>query len=234
MARQVRTPIRQVRQSFDGLLTPIVAKTLAVTGAAETGRALASAARLILAIQLPLLIALAALGIPLLAAIGPAFAIGYGAMLLLAAAESIQGAFSTGDLLFVFRRPRLGLTITAVSLAVGTAAGLLLIPWLGVTGAGLSVLVSIALRALHRRHALNAEFGVTVPVAYSAGPLVAAILGIAAAALAASLAWASPTLLYAGAAVAGLGVYALALLAWMRLTGSRLAVEGFVAGPAGT
>ena len=32
MARQVRTPIRQVRQSFDGLLTPIVSRTLSIAG----------------------------------------------------------------------------------------------------------------------------------------------------------------------------------------------------------
>ena len=30
MARQIRTPIRQVRQSFDGLLNPIIARTLSL------------------------------------------------------------------------------------------------------------------------------------------------------------------------------------------------------------
>ena len=49
MAQQVSTPIRQVRQSFDGLLVPLVARTVAVRGAAATGAALASAARLVLA-----------------------------------------------------------------------------------------------------------------------------------------------------------------------------------------
>ena len=50
MARQIRTPVRQVRQSFDGLLNPIIARTLAVKGPAETGIATASAARFILAL----------------------------------------------------------------------------------------------------------------------------------------------------------------------------------------
>jgi hypothetical protein len=172
--------------------------------------------------------------VPLLDAIGPGFALGYWAMVLLASAESIQGAFSTGDLLFVYRRPRLGMWITAASLAVGLAVGLLLISWWSVTGAALSVLVSIALRALHRRYALKAEFGVTVPVAYSAGPLAAAILGTLAATFAALLAGPSPALLYVFAIGAGLGVYVLSLFAWLRLTGSSLAMEGFVAGPART
>lgn len=231
MARQVRTPVRQVRQSFDGMLTPIVSRTLAAVGPVLTGRALASAARLILAIQLPILIVLAALGVPLLAAIGPEFALGYWALILLAGAESIQGAFSTGDLLFVYRRPRLGLIITATSIAVGVVAGLVFISLWGVTGAALSVLISIALRALHRRYALRAEFGVRVPLAYSAGPLGAAILGTGAALLAGWLAGASDLLLYTGAVVAGLGVYGLALLGWMKATGSNLALEGFVAAP---
>ena len=232
MARQVRTPVRQVRQSFDGMLTPIVSRTLAAVGPVETGRALASAARLILAIQLPILIALAALGIPMLDAIGPGFVLGYWALILLAAAESIQGAFSTGDLLFVYRRPRLGLFITAASIAAGLVAGLVFISLWGVTGAALSVLVSIALRAVHRRHALAAEFGVRVPLAYNAGPVGAAVLGTAAALLAAWLAGTSALLLYGGAAAVGLGVYGLALLAWIRATGSGLALEGFIASSA--
>jgi len=232
MARQVRTPVRQVRQSLDGMLTPIVSRTLAAVGPVDTGRALASAARLILAIQLPILIALAALGIPMLDAIGPGFVLGYWALVLLAAAESIQGAFSTGDLLFVYRRPRLGLVITATSIAVGIAAGLVFIPLWGVTGAALSVLVSIALRAFHRRYALSAEFGVRVPLAYSAAPFGAAILGAVAAMFAAWLAGASQWLLYGGAVTAGLAVCGLALLLWIRATGSSLALEGFVAAPA--
>ena len=229
MARQVRTPIRQVRQSFDGLLTPIVAKTLAATGAADTGRALASAARLILAIQLPLLIVLIAIGEPLLDLIGPGFALGYWALILLAAAESIQGAFGIGDLIFVYRRPRLGLWITAASIAVGLVSGILFIGLWEISGAALAVLLSFAARALHRRYALSTRFGVRVPIGHSAGPLAAAAIGVGAAFVVAPWAGPSPILLYAGPAIAGLGCYALALIAWMRLAGGSLAMEGFVA-----
>ena len=229
MARQVRTPIRQVRQSFDGLLTPIVAKTLAARGPVRTGEALASASRLILVIQLPLLIVLAAIGAPLLHAIGPAFALGYWALLLLAAAESIQGAFGLADLIFVYRRPALGLWITAASIAVGLAGGLAFIPLWGVTGAGLAVLLTYAARALHRRYVLGATFGVRVPITHSLGPLAAAAAGTLAAVLAARWAPQPPALFYASAAASGLAVYAALLFAWLRLTGNSLAMEGFVA-----
>ena len=123
MARQVRTPIRQVRQSFDGLLTPIVSRTLSIAGPVVTGLATASASRLILAIQLPMLIGLVAIGEPLLRWIGPEFAAGYWAMLLLAAAEGIQGAFGVSDLILLYRRPAFILWITAIGAAVNVAAG---------------------------------------------------------------------------------------------------------------
>src|SRR6185436_4315342 len=111
MARQIRTPIRQVRQSFDGLLNPIVARTLALRGPAETAAGTASVARLILALQLPLLLALALVGFPLLAAFGPDFAAGYWALMLLASAETIQGAFGVSDLIILYRRPTAQLAI---------------------------------------------------------------------------------------------------------------------------
>jgi O-antigen/teichoic acid export membrane protein len=228
MARQVRTPIRQVRQSFDGLLTPIVAKTLAATGPIETGRALARAARLILVIQLPVLIILAAIGMPLLKAIGPGFAVGYWALLLLAAAESIQGAFGLGDLIFVYRRPGLGLWITGASILLGLLGGLILIPEWGVTGAGLAVLLTYSVRAVHRRYVLRASFGIRTPIGYNVGPLAATAVATLAAILAAH-AFHAPTLIYAGAAAAGLAAYAVLLFAWLRLTGESLKMHGFVA-----
>ena len=43
---------------------------------------------------------------PLLAWFGPEFAAGYWALLLLAAAEMIQGAFGVSDLIILYRRPR--------------------------------------------------------------------------------------------------------------------------------
>jgi len=228
MARQVRTPIRQVRQSFDGLLTPIVARTLGVHGTVSTGAALASAARLILVIQLPLLILLVALGEPFLGWIGPGFASGYWALLCLAAAEAIQGAFGLGEYIFVYRRPKLGLWVTATSIAVGVAAGLILIPHWGVTGAGIAVLLSYALRALHRRYLLADRFGVRPSATHSAGPLFAALAGMGASAL---IVEAGPNALalYVGAAIAGLAVYGGLILAWMRLTGERIRIAGFVA-----
>ena len=225
VARQVRTPIRQVRQSFDGLLTPIIARTLAARGPAETGKAVASAARLILAIQLPILVALAAIGLPLLGWFGPEFAAGYWALLLLAAAETIQGAFGISDLIFLYRRPAVVLRITMITTAVNLAAGLALIPWLGVDGAALAVLAAMTAGAIIRRISLRAHLGIYIPLRYVAGPVAAAGLAASAVLLAAASA---PEALAPGIALAaGLLVYAAALKLWLLAAGDSLALAHF-------
>ena len=226
VARQVRTPIRQVRQSFDGLLTPIVARTLASEGPAETGAAIASASRLILAIQLAIVVTLVAIGLPLLGWFGPEFAAGYWALLALALAETIQGAFGIGDLIFLYRQPWVALRITAATTLVNLAAGLALIPWLGIDGAALSVLAAMIAGAIIRRLSLRARFGVNVPLRYSAGPVVAAAAAMLAALAAKSLPLSEPV--RDGLSIAAaLIVYAGALKLWLVAAGDSLALVKF-------
>jgi len=226
VARQVRTPIRQVRQSFDGLLTPIVARTLARDGAAETGQAIASASRLILTLQLALLVTLVAVGLPLLGWFGPEFAAGYWALLALALAETIQGAFGIGDLIFLYRQPWVVLRITAATTLVNLAAGVALIPWLGIDGAALSVLAAMIAGAIIRRWSLRTRFGVKVPLSYSAGPVLAAAAAVLTVLAAKSLP-ASEPIRDGLSVVAALIVYAAALKLWLATTGASLALVKF-------
>lgn len=220
MAQQVATPVRQIRQSFDGLLVPLVARTVARRGSAAAGAALATAARLMLAIQLPVVLALLAVGAPLLALFGPGFGAGAAALVLLAAAEAMHAAFGTGDLLFVYRDPRTGLWQTLAGTAAAIATALLLMPTLGIAGAAAAVLAGYLLRAVMRARALRRRFGVTVPLTHPAGPLVAAALGAGAVLLA------RPS--GDGAALAtGLLTYAAVIALWMRVTGERLRLTGF-------
>lgn len=221
MARQIRTPVRQVRQSFDGLLNPIIARTLAARGPVETGAATAAAARLILAVQLPILIALIFAGPPLLGWFGPEFVAGYWALLLLAGADMIQGAFGVSDLIILYRRPLAQLGVTAANIGVNLIAGALLILPLGVTGAGLSVLIGVLAGALIRRLSLRRHFGIGTAFHYSAGPVAAASLAVAAAWLLPGpwpLALAAALLLYAGL-----------LKAWLKVSGETLSLDRFEA-----
>ncbi|HEX5182774.1 MAG TPA: lipopolysaccharide biosynthesis protein [Allosphingosinicella sp.] len=229
MAKQIAVPIRQVRQSFDGLLIPLVARTLSARGSQGSGEALASATRLVLVIQLPIVVALFAAGRPLLDLLGKGFDAAYWPMLALAAAEAIQAAFSVGDLVFVYLKPQLGLWLTLASIAIGIVAALLLVPRLGIAGAALSVLAAYSVRAAMRSVVLRTRFHLDVPHSHHAGPFVAAALGIAAV-LAARL---SPLKLHLTIdpvpLIAGLGLYGLALAAWLSLRGQSLSLRGFTA-----
>jgi O-antigen/teichoic acid export membrane protein len=227
MARQVTTPIRQVRQSFDGLLIPAVARTLALRGSRETGEALASATRLILVIQLPILIGLVAVGSALMEALGRGFSAGYWALLALAGAEVIQAAFSMGDLIFVYLKPRIGLKITVAGIVLGVAVAALLIPWLGITGAALAVLVAYTFRAWLRVRVLGSRFDLHVPAARHAGPLLASALGCAAAVAIHRLTGLSPRRFDALALIGGLAVYSAGIAIWLRARGERLSLSGF-------
>jgi O-antigen/teichoic acid export membrane protein len=222
MARQLAMPIRQVRQSFDGLLTPLVARTLAAAGAEQAARAVASAARLILALQLPMVIGMIAVGYPILRWLGPEFAAGWFAAVMLACAETVQGAFGINELLFVYRRPRLGLAIMAGTVALGLAAGFVFTAAWGLNGAGAAVFLTYSVRAWARRAALKARLGVGVPVRHSLWPGIAGFAGAVAALLVIDDGWIA-------AAAWGLATYLVLLLAWMRLSGQRLALADFSA-----
>ena len=222
MARQLAMPIRQVRQSFDGLLTPLVARTLAAAGPEKTARAVASAARLILSLQLPMVIGMIAVGYPILRWLGPEFAAGWFAAVMLACAEAVQGAFGINELLFVYRRPRLGLAIMIGTIALGLAAGLAFTATWGLNGAGAAVFLTYSVRAWARRAALKARLRVGVPIRHSLWPGLAGFAGAIAALLYIDDGWLV-------AAAAGLATYLVLLVVWMRLSGERLALADFSA-----
>ncbi|MEO7826310.1 MAG: oligosaccharide flippase family protein, partial [Allosphingosinicella sp.] len=70
MARQLSLPVRQIRQAFDAMLVPAVARTLSEAGAAEAAKPVAAAARLILVVQFAAMLLLTAVGRPLLGLVG--------------------------------------------------------------------------------------------------------------------------------------------------------------------
>ena len=228
MAKQIAVPIRQVRQSFDGLLIPLVARTLRTHGSKGSSAALASATRLILVLQLPILVGLYAAGGTVLSWLGAGFAAAYWPVLALAAAETVQAAFSIGDLVFVYLKPRLGLWLTLASILVGVVAALLLIPRLGIAGAALSVLAAYGIRALWRGALLRLKFHLDVPHTHHAGPFVAAAAGVAAAAAARTAAGGPPA--QALALGAGLAAYGAILFLWLRVRRESLSLTGFTVG----
>jgi O-antigen/teichoic acid export membrane protein len=231
MARQFRTPIRQVRQSFDGLLTPLIARTITADGPQVAGKAAASAARMILSVQLAMVVAVVAVGQPLLGWLGREFAAGYWALVLLAVAETIQGAFGVSDLILLYRRSALALGVTLVSAVVNLAAACLLIGPLGAMGAALAVLLAMVAGAIVRRQMLRRAVGVRIPLAHSAGPIISAMMAVAAgAAVEFWLPLGSDIAVHGAALAAALAIYGIALWAWLAVTRESLALTGFRTG----
>ena len=231
MARQLSMPIRQIRQAFDGMLVPVVARTFAEAGPTRTGRSIASAARLVLLVQLAGVIILTAIGGPLLYALGKDFHSAYGALLCLAAAEVIQGAFGLSELVLIYSRPRIAVAMTAGFMLVGVAGAILLEPRLRLAGIALAILISYAGRAVVRRLLLRRLHEVEIATDYWSGPIAAAAAGLATAIVTgprvagmSGFAGAAPSLL------AGLAAYALILFLWVRTSGESLLPQGFVSG----
>ncbi|HEY1605882.1 MAG TPA: lipopolysaccharide biosynthesis protein [Allosphingosinicella sp.] len=230
MARQLSLPIRQARQAFDGMLIPVVARTYSEKGPTGTGVSTASAARLILLVQLVGVIVLAAIGLPLLHALGKRFYLAYGALLCLIAAELIQGAFGVSELILIYSRPRAAVAMTAGFMVGAIAGAVLLEPRFGLTGIAFAILLSTMGRALWRRLLLRSFHEVAIPFSYWVGPLTAAAAGLA---VAETIAWVSGGRGFGiaiPAALAGLAIYGLGLLAWVRTSGESLIPQGFISG----
>ena len=220
LAKQIAIVVRQVRQSVDGLLVPLVARTVARAGEAAAGAAVATAARFVLVIPSPVLIVFAAVGAPLLAEFGEPFRAGATALLLLGLAEAVQSAFGMGDLIFAYRRPRAGLAVTLAALALAAILAPFLIERLGISGAAGAILAGQMLRAIARRLLLRRRFGVAVPLAPTAVLLAITAGGVA---LAQALHfWPGIALL------AGLATFGVLVSAWHRMSGTPLLPHGFV------
>ncbi len=149
-----------------------------------------------------------------------AVTLGYLAMLLLAAAESIQGAYGVSDLILLYRRPAFILWITATGAAVNLAAGLALIPYYGVEGAAAAALLAYIAANAARRLFLARGFAIHVPLGYASAPLLAGAAGLAVALALAG----NPGLAF----FAGLAAYAVTLGAALRLGRASLSMTHFV------
>jgi O-antigen/teichoic acid export membrane protein len=218
LARQLTTPVRQVRQSFDSLLVPGISRIIGQRGVPQTALALSSSIRQILALQLPMLVAALAIGQPLLQLIGHGFDAGYYVLIILCAAEILQSALGLGDLVFVYRKPGLGFAITSASVGTSAVLAFFLMQHFGLTGAAMASFAAYSVRSVLRIVALRWHFGLTLPLAPITVPVVAASLAAVPALL-----LASPLM----ALFAALLVYGVTLKAGLRVTGQTLQLAGF-------
>ncbi len=175
--RQLRTPILQVRQSFDGILTPLTARTMSADGDVTTGEATAAATRVILTIQLGVVLLMAAAGDVLLGLFGAHSAHAYAALLAMVLAEAVNGAFGVSELILYYRRPALALQVNLIQIVIAAAAIPLLTPRYNILGASLAMLLAAIVAAVLRRHWL-AGLGVRRHPLHAAVPAIAAGISV--------------------------------------------------------
>ena len=228
MARQLSLPVRQIRQAFDGMLVPAVARTVSEAGAAEAARPVAAAARLILVVQFAAMLLLTAMGQPLLSLVGTGFEPAFMPLLLLAAGELLQGAFGASELVLIFLRPGRAALLTAGFAAISAVAAWLLVRPFGLSGVAFAALLGYTARAAARRASLGRDYSSRISPHYWSGPALAAGTGFVVLLL--ILRW-HPQSAGLGdglvAAAGGLGAYGLLLLLWIRISRPTLMPQGF-------
>lgn len=229
VVRQVRSPILQVRQAFDGILVPLIAKTMRADGDVVTGAATAAATRIILAIQLAIVLIMAAAGHHLLGLFGQQYVVGYVPLLFLALSETVSGAFGLSELIIYYRRPALALAINAGLICVSAVLIAILSARWQLPGVAAATLISAFAGTLVRRYAL-ARMGVKRQALHAMVPVGAAALAVAGAAAA----WfvlagsgAGRLSLEIAPAVTALGIYGIAISAWRKARPEALSLRPF-------
>ncbi|WP_068070751.1 lipopolysaccharide biosynthesis protein [Novosphingobium lentum] len=230
VVRQLRTPILQVRQAFDGILTPLIARTMRADGDVAAGEATAAATRVVLTAQLGIVLLMIAAGDSLLGLFGRQYIAAYAALVAMAMGEAVNGAFGLSELIIYYRRPALALALNVVLIAIIALLIPLLAPRMGIAGASTATLIAALCGAALRRHWLR-RFGVLRDPLHAALPMAAALVaGLAGYAVQQSLNEVAglPVLFdKLSPPIVALGLYAVAIRAWVRWQPTVLSLARF-------
>lgn len=173
--QNLATVVQKTRHVFDPILSPVVAQTLNQRGSADAGAQLSQVCRWILTLLCLQLALMAFYAAPLLSLIGEGFAIGAVALVIVLAAEALEGSFASAELPFVFKKPRLNLALTATGFSLHVAGCLIFIPLLGMVGAAVSFLTAIAVLNTMRLIAIKQKFDIRLAEAAYLKPIVSGI-----------------------------------------------------------
>lgn len=160
--QQIATVLQKARHVFDPILQPVVSQTLDQRGNEGAGQQLRQVCRWIFSLLAMLLALLSFYSEPVLGLVGEGFAIGALALVIVLAAEALEGTFASAELPFVFRRPYMNLAISATAFAAHLTGLRFLIPEFGIVGAALSFLIAVVLLNSMRLVAIKKKFNITL------------------------------------------------------------------------
>ena len=147
---EVAGGMRKVRQAFDPMFTPIIARQSALQDQPGMEQSFAQLGRWVLAAQLPLMGVLCLAGGIGLRIFGPGFEQGATWVALLAIAHATNSFVGLAETVIMIRRPGLNLINSGATVVLQFGASLLLIPWLGATGAALGMVLAYVTQGLLR------------------------------------------------------------------------------------
>jgi O-antigen/teichoic acid export membrane protein len=176
---EVAGGMRKVRQAFDPMFTPIIARQSALKDQPAMERSFAQLGRWVLAAQLPLMGVLCLAGGIGLRIFGPGFEAGATWVALLAIAHATNSFVGLAETVIMIQRPGLNLINSGATVLLQLGASLLLIPRFGATGAALGMVLAYVTQGVLRYVELRFLFNWHWPWRALARPAVAFALAFA-------------------------------------------------------
>ena len=173
--------MRKVRQAFDPMFTPIIARQSAIRDQPAMEKSFAQLGRWVLAAQLPMMGVLCLGGGIALDIFGPGFDRGATWVALLAIAHATNSFVGLAETVIMIQRPKLNLINSGVTVLLQFGASLLLIPAFGATGAALGMVLAYLTQGVLRYCELRILFKWHWPWRAFARPALAFSIALAAA-----------------------------------------------------
>jgi O-antigen/teichoic acid export membrane protein len=178
-AVEVAGGMRKVRQAFDPMFTPIIARQSAVRDQAAMEQSFAQLARWVLAAQLPLMGVLVLSGGIGLRIFGPGFEVGAYWVALLAIAHATNSFVGLAETVIMIQRPKLNLVNSGITVVLQFAVSLVLIPAYGATGAAWAMVIAYVTQGVLRYFELRWLFAWHFPWKALGRPAAAFLIAFA-------------------------------------------------------
>jgi O-antigen/teichoic acid export membrane protein len=207
-AVEVANVMRRVRQTFEPIYTPVVARRMLDDDFEPVRGVVAQMGRWTLALQLPLAGVLIVSGGLALALFGPSFVTAAPWLSLLVVSHGLFNFFGLAESLLLVRRPDLNLLNSCVAATIQLGLSLLLVPRIGAPGAALAMIGAHTTLGALRLGELRRLFGVSWPwrslvrPTMTSGVAIAAGLGVRGL-MPGPVGWAGAALTLVAVAIAG-------------------------------